>query len=178
MRSYTLTPTRKPAGKALARRSRCALMSELLKDPANTKYLLRRIGILLRRELALMCSDQTNSILRSQSMSDLRNFTWNSLLSELSLKAPTLLSILQSCTYLSKPRQNRSAVIGMCSALLLKHRFSKNVHSAKSYISSFGFWRLQKIGIPDAHFIGFFFIHGCFTLGISAPTKSESKFVA
>ena len=58
-------------------------------------------------------------------MSDLRNFTWNSLLSELSLKAPTLLSILQSCTYLSKPRQNRSAVIGMCSALLLKHRFSK-----------------------------------------------------
>ena len=125
MRSYTLTPTRKPAGKALARRSRCALMSELLKDPANTKYLLRRIGILLRRELALMCSDQTNSILRSQSMSDLRNFTWNSLLSELSLKAPTLLPILQSCTYLSKPRQNRSAVIGMCSALLLKHRFSK-----------------------------------------------------
>ena len=125
MRSYTLTPTRKPAGKALARRSQCALMSELLKDPANTKYLLRRIGILLRRELALMCSDRTNSILRSQSMSDLRNFTWNSLLSELSLKAPTLLSILQSCTYLSKPHQNRSAVIGMCSALLLKHRFSK-----------------------------------------------------
>ena len=41
MRSYTLTSTRKPAGKALARHSRCALVSELLKDQANTKYLLR-----------------------------------------------------------------------------------------------------------------------------------------
>ena len=145
-------------------------MSELLREPAN----LRRIGILLRRELALMCSDETNSILRSQSMSDLRKFTRNSLLSELSLKAPTLLSILQSCTYLSKPCQNRSTVIGMCSALLLKHRFSK---MCIVYISSFGFWRLQKIGIHDTHFIGFLkIIHGCFTC-ISAPTKSESKFV-
>ena len=90
MRSYTLTPTRKKeeekVGKALARCSRYALMSELLKDPANMNYLLRCIEMLLRRELALICSDETNSILRIQSMSDLRSFTWNSLLSELSLK--------------------------------------------------------------------------------------------
>ena len=109
MRSYTLTPTRKSAGKALARRSRCALMSELLKDPANTKYLLRRIGILLRRELALMCSDRTNSILRSQSMSDLRNFTWNSLLSELSLKLLPCYPFYNHA-HTCHPRQNRSAV--------------------------------------------------------------------
>ena len=91
-------------------------------------------------------------------MSDLRNFTWNTLLSELSFIAHILLSILQSCTYLSKPHKNRSAVIGMCSALLFKHRFDE--HCAKSYICSFGCWRLQKIGIHDAHFLRFFFIHG------------------
>ena len=152
MRSCTLTPTRKPAGKALARHSRCALMSELLKDPANTKYLLRRIGILLRRELALMCSDQTNSILRSQSMSDLRNFTWNSLLSELSLKAPTLLSIHILVKATSKLKCCDWHVLSSA----LETQILKNVHCAKSYISSFGFWRLQKIVIHDAHFIGIF----------------------
>ena len=111
-------------------------------------------------------------------MSDLRNFTWNGLLNELSLKAPTLLSILQSCTYLSKPRQNLSAVIGMCSALLLNHRFSKMfiVQRVKSLALASGGCR--KLVYMKSTSLNFFFNHGCFTLGISAPTKSESKFVA
>ena len=57
-------------------------------------------------------------------MSDLRNFTWNSLLSELSLKLLPCYPFYNHA-HTCHPRQNRSAVIGMCSALLLKHRFSK-----------------------------------------------------
>ena len=111
-------------------------------------------------------------------MSDLRNFTWNSLHSELSLKAPSYLAIHFTIMHIfvkatSKPKCCDWHVLNSA----LETQILKNVHCAKSY-TRFGFWRLQKIGIHDAHFIGFFFIHGCFTLGISAPTKSESKFVA
>ena len=125
MRTYTMTPSRKHVRKAVARHSRSAMLVELLKDPISKRYMLRHIGILLRKELSQMCSDETNSIHKSQSMSDLRNFSWDTQLKELSIKAPTLLSILQSCTYMFTPRQNRNATIGLCCSLLLKYRYSK-----------------------------------------------------
>ena len=52
----------------------------------------------------------------------------------------------------------------------LETQILKNEYCAKSYIS-IGFWRLQKIGIHDTHFIEFLKIHCCFTIGISAPKK-------
>ena len=59
---------------------------------------------------------------------------------------------------LSKPCQNRSAVIGMCSALLLKYRFSK-ICIVQIVISvALAAADLQKIGVLDAHFIEFFCI--------------------
>ena len=40
-------------------------------------------------------------------------------------EAPTLLALLEFCTYTRKPRVNRMAVLGMCVALLLKFSFHK-----------------------------------------------------
>lgn len=120
-----MTPSRKYMGRAVARCSKSAVVAEILKDPATKKHLMKRIGMLVRRELVLMCSKNTNSILSSQSMSDLKEFTWDKLLAELSINAPILLSILQSCTHTSITRPNQNAVIGMCCAILLKFRFSK-----------------------------------------------------
>ena len=72
-----------------------------------------------------MCSEHTSSVLSSQSVTDLWEFTWEKLLHELKVNAPILLSILRECTKTRRPRPNQNAVIGMCAVILLKHRFKK-----------------------------------------------------
>lgn len=123
-KTYALTPTRKHIGKAVARGRRQSVAIECLKEPSTRKHLLKRIGMLVRNELIALCSDSSNSILRQQCVSELKEFTWKKLLSELENKAPVFLTILRECTHTRRPRSNRDAVMGMCAAILLKHRFS------------------------------------------------------
>ena len=102
-------------------------MLEVFKDPVARGYKMKKMGIVMRTELQSMCSERANSILTSQSASDLLQFTWDKLLKELSLNAPTFLSILNALTQTRRPRANRDAIIGICSAILLKFRFSKMI---------------------------------------------------
>ena len=122
---YVLTPSRKHLGKAVARGTRVSVAKECLKDPVTKKYIMKRIGMLVRNELIFMCSDTTNSILRQQFSSAYKQFSWEKLLNELETNAPLFLSILQECTHTRRPRRNRNVVVCMCAALLLKFRFSK-----------------------------------------------------
>ena len=98
---------------------------ECLKENMTKVYLYKRIGIIIPNELKVMCSDNTDSILSHQSVSELKDFTWSKLLSELENYAPIFLMILCECTRTRQPRYNRDAVIGMCAALVLKLRFLK-----------------------------------------------------
>ena len=84
VKKFVLTPSRKHVGRAVARRSRSALVVEVLRDPIAKQYLIKRIGGIIRKELVLMCSDKTNSILGSQLVCDLKEFTWDKLFEELS----------------------------------------------------------------------------------------------
>lgn len=78
---------------------------------------------LIHDELKKMCSHNVNSIL--QRMSALTSFQWVDLMNELEVHAPTLMRILSSATKTRRNRPNRSGVIGMCAALLLKFRYSR-----------------------------------------------------
>ena len=109
-------------GKAVARRSRSALVAEALKDPVTKGYIVRRIGMMVKNELILMCSERVSSLLKRQSP---KEFNWNTFMKELSTNAPALLTLLKSCTHTRIPRQNQTAVIGVCCAILLKFRYSK-----------------------------------------------------
>ena len=71
-----------------------------------------------------MCSDKVNSILTSQSESDMKTFRWKNLMSKLSENAPVFLSLLQSLLG-QETHINRDAIIGICTAMLLKYRYSK-----------------------------------------------------
>lgn len=124
-RNYNLTPSRKKVGKAVARGSKKAVIRECIKDPLMHKYTIQILGRQLRIELASLCSEAANSILRKQSPDALYGFSWGKLHDELQARAPTFLSLLEMCTYTRKPRRNRMGVIGMCAALLLKYRFGK-----------------------------------------------------
>ena len=100
-------------------------MAELFKDPVSRRYMTKKMGIVMRHELKSMCSERVNSILSSQCSSHLHQFTWDKLLKELSLNAPVFLFTLISLTQTRQPCMNRDAIIGMCSAILLKFRLSK-----------------------------------------------------
>ena len=121
-KNYYLTPSRKRVGKAVARGSRKQVISECMKD---SRMQMQLIGRTLRSEMAALCSNHAYSVLRDQTATALMEFTWGKLYDELTVQVPTLLALLESCTYTRKPRPNRTAIIGMCVALLLKFRFQK-----------------------------------------------------
>ena len=123
VKTYALTPTRKLIGKAVARGHRHSLAVECLKDPIIKRYLLKRIGVLVRNELRYLCSDSASSILRSQRVTGLKEFSWEKLLNELKASAPIFFSILCECTHTRGHRLNEAAVVGMCAAIILKHRY-------------------------------------------------------
>ena len=64
-------------------------------------------------------------MLRTHSKHMLLEFNWDALKTELLVNAPILLSILEACTHTKSPLTNSTAVIGMCAALILRHRFTK-----------------------------------------------------
>ena len=101
------------------------MVDECFKDPAMQKYILERVGRIVRSELCRMCSEKISSCLRKQEEDIYGEFTWEMIHDELKANAPVLLSLLQACTLTRKSRENRKAVIGICVAILLKHRFSK-----------------------------------------------------
>ena len=122
--TYSLTPSRNRLGKALARGSRRVVAIEGLKDPTTRRHIMK-IGILVRNEIVAMCTDERGSILQQNSSSALKEFTWEKLLCEAAETAPILLNLLQECVQTRDSRPNQPGVIGMCFAILLKHRFSK-----------------------------------------------------
>ena len=117
-----MTPTRRRICKPLIRGSRCALARQCLKDCVLRRYINKSVGVSLQHEIAGLCSDKVESILRDKSVRALETFKWDSVMEEMKTRAPTLLSILESCTKTRKVRKNRKAVIGIIAAILCKHR--------------------------------------------------------
>ena len=117
-----MTPKRRGICKPLARGNRVALARRCLKDLPIRKHITKGVGLLLQREVASMCSDKADSILRSKTTKAMEEFCWNDVIGEMKLRAPTLLSLLQSCTRTKKARKNVNCVIGLIAALLCKHR--------------------------------------------------------
>ena len=63
----------------MARCSKSALVAEVLRDPITRQYMIKRVGMIVKRELSLMCSEKTGSILSSKDVCDLKEFTWDKL---------------------------------------------------------------------------------------------------
>ena len=72
-----------------------------------------------------MCSLQVGSILRDNTSDGIKVFNWNSFIGELGKNAPLLYKILCTCTRTKQPWPNQAGTIGMCSAILMRHRCDK-----------------------------------------------------
>ena len=125
-KTIVLTPSRKHLGKAVAHKRKMVVARECCKDSGTLKYIIAILGSKMRKEIHTMCSDNTKSFLQSQSKEKLTTgLSWDQLHSELSKNAPTLLSFLQACTKTRVARPNTKAVVGVCAAIILKHRQPK-----------------------------------------------------
>ncbi|XP_064384807.1 uncharacterized protein LOC135333715 isoform X2 [Halichondria panicea] len=158
-KTFLLTPSRKHIGKAIARKSRKKVAMEALKDPTTRKYLLKMVGIELAKEVKCMSSESANSILQSQNPDDLRQFSWEMLLNELSMFAPVLRQLLDLATNTRVRRSNTDAVIGMCAAILINHRNPKMnlVQRSNALVLYAGhsskqvYQRLQRLNVTVSH---------------------------
>lgn len=122
---YILTPRRKRLGKAVARRFHSSVADECLKQSETRKVLFQKLVHLLRKDVKRMCSNEVSSVLQDKKAKALSDFTWQKLMVELAANAPTLLQVLQGCTFTRTPRKNRVATIGMCAAILLRFRHQR-----------------------------------------------------
>ena len=121
-RSYYMTPTRRQICKPLIRGSRCALTRRCLKDVGTSKYIIKRVGQLLRQEITSLCSDNFDSILHEKRISTVEGFSWGVITEEMKARAPTLLALLESSTHTRRARKNRKAGIGVITGILCKQR--------------------------------------------------------
>ena len=135
--SFVLTPSCKRLGKLVARGSRVSIANECFQDPELRKFIISKVGTIIRDELQTMCSNQFNSILRSQDPDDMAKFRCKKVISEMESCSPTLLQVLTKCTSFRRRtkkqadeksrvkqswRVKQQSLIAMCVATLCKFR--------------------------------------------------------
>ena len=112
-------------GKAVAHNKKYTIAAETLKDPILKGYVVDLIGKEVAKELKYMASTKADSVLQSQDVTQLKLFSWDVVLKELSEVGTTLKKILTCATKTRATRSNTNVVIGICSAILLNHRNPK-----------------------------------------------------
>ena len=81
--------------------------------------MLTEMGKVVRRELTAFCSDKAASVLQKSTRTDLMEFTWEKLLLEAQIFAPSLLKILCTALRLDKGTDKRSvSTVGMIISIL------------------------------------------------------------
>ena len=71
---YVLTPSRRNLGKFVARGSRHAIAVQCWKDDRVKCHLLAILSTTLHTEIATLCADKTESVLKDQSLETIANF--------------------------------------------------------------------------------------------------------
>ena len=111
-KSYMMTPRRRRLCRPLARSSHCSLARKCLQDHRVKSHITKALGVTLRKEIAALCP----------SVANLTDWRWVNVLELVKLKAPTLLSLLQSCTKTRRDRKNQDAIVGVLVLTMCKHR--------------------------------------------------------
>lgn len=123
VKQYNLvTPNRRHISKAAARGHKKGVVDQCFEDTKIRDYIFSKVSRIIQSELKAMCSERVSSILRNEDNEAIKTFKWDSFLSEVQLNAPILYQLLLACTKTKEPRFNRPGVIGMCMAMLLRHR--------------------------------------------------------
>lgn len=105
-----------------------------MRNPKTRAICLKILEKDIQKDLSRVASTKEGcSCLQQKTLSALQNFSWERLHEELKFKAPTLYRVLQGCVNVHRReregrkgsrtyRPSDSAVLGVCAALLLRHR--------------------------------------------------------
>ena len=151
--------------------------SKCMKGASIKNAMMTTIGRILQSEIAALCSDDFDSIMRLKTKGLVKDFNHISTINkELQTKTPTLLSLLQWC-FQKKLSSNTDVLIATIVSIMCKHRRPSacilqriislilySGHSSKQVresvkMSSYSYYvcllqvfqRLQKIGVCISH---------------------------
>ncbi len=102
-------------------------------------YIVNALRKELAREIRAKASDEVNS---GQNPEDLKQFSWDMLLNELSTQLKRLLSLAAKTKI---ARSNTNAVVGMCAALLIKHCNPKMNLVQKIKHAHWSYFQMQRL---------------------------------
>ena len=107
-RTHVPTPRRCKIVHLVIRGTPSSVARQIFKHPNYAAKMVEEIGMIIRKELTTLCSDNANSILlRSTDKSDLIKFTWDQFLSEVGVHAPSLLKILSMAVHENQSSRNK-----------------------------------------------------------------------
>ena len=125
MKSYRLTPTRRRLCRSLIRSSLNSFAIQAVKRNASTRAIIVKVvGEMLHKEVACLCSDDLNSIMKQKDVNCYKKFDMiiEKINGEIELVAPILFSLLQSCLKTRRPRTNTRELVAVIVSILCKHR--------------------------------------------------------
>lgn len=123
----------KPLTRSIGRMKYNSIAKQALRVSKVRSKVLSLLAQDIQKELGNICSKKNWSILRDSSVSTLMSFTWDTLISELSVHAPTFLEMLRGIVQVKQSLREKgqsqepceNAVVGICAAIMLKN---KNIH--------------------------------------------------
>lgn len=119
-----MTPARRQICKPLIRKNFPTFAKKCVQNTTTRKAMVKTMGRILNKEVARMCSNKFNSVLKSKTKESLEKFEIDIVIKELACQAPTLLSLLKSCLKTKTLRSNSSLLMVMITGMICKHRSS------------------------------------------------------
>ena len=138
--SVTLDEDLEPIGNSLARKWYSSFCKAVLKHPVLSQLMLQQVANKVRKECTDLVSTKTSSLLRKKNTAALTSFSWDHLVKEWEIQAPTFLRIMAAAAdkHWHMKAQSISAKcippLCMAGAVLLKTR-NKHTSALQSMTS-------------------------------------------
>lgn len=119
----------------MAHGSKRGIFRQLMKSEDITRAAAKHIGMCIRKEIKVLCSDKHNSLLREWTQASMELFTWERLWLELQEMAPLTILLLQSSfPYKVSTTVKTRSLICIIIAVLTKSR-NKRMNALQSMAS-------------------------------------------
>ena len=123
--------------RGVARRSHKTVARQAMLNKKIRAHVLGYLKKDVQKEIKSICSKKVNSVLREASADIVSSFSWELLVKEIEVNAPTLLSLLHACVDVKRRQRKRNSVlssrksksqipsntaaIGVCAGIILRN---------------------------------------------------------
>lgn len=112
-----------------------AIAKTVVKMKTLRHHVIQALLVEIQKELTVMTSKKTQSVLRDKARDAYSKFSWDSIIGELQKHAPTLLKFLSGCVNVKRRRMKKvkranknrpkiNSIIALCASILLRNKSS------------------------------------------------------